>query len=344
MKTSIDPAGTLSGPAMGTRWTARLSARASTPALHRCLAATVERVESQMSLWREDSDLSRLNRAPLGEWQTLPPEILLVLATALRIGQESDGLFDIAVGNLVRAWGFGPARGLADPAAIRAHLGKPLAGRDALELDTARSRARRLADVGFDLSAIAKGYAVDLMAETLERNGVGSFLVGLDGEIRAAGQRPDGRPWAVALESPDRCRRQARGLLELTGGAVATSGDYRHFLRLDDGFVSHSMNPRIGGPVQNRLASVTVFGQFCMEADAWATVLMVLGETAGPSFAAARRMDAIFLVRSGTGIEEVIVRDVEIPPPDPGAPREAQGRKDHSSADRRAIGSGMLRR
>ncbi|EEW25849.1 FAD:protein FMN transferase [Rhodobacter ferrooxidans] len=299
---------TLNGPTMGTRWTLRLAPPAGLDlgALTDACAAAMARIEAQMSTWQPGSDLMRFNAAAVGEWQALPADLLVVLAAGLQIGRDSDGVFDIGVGALVRAWGFGPAQGRADPARIKALIGQRLATASALELDMAGGRARKLAAVDLDLSGIAKGFAADVLAGVAQGFGLTDVLAGLDGEVVARGHRPDGRPWAVALEEPLRGSRTVRGVIELTDRAVATSGDYRHFVQVGAGYLAHSMNPRLGGPAQNRLASVSVLAENCMTADAWATVLLVLGEDAGPALARARGIEAIFLVRDGAVLAEIV--------------------------------------
>lgn len=298
---------TLSGPAMGSRWTARLDCDEGLAAgLTGACAAAVERVEAQCSNWRADSDLSRLNAAPVGEWTPVPEDLMKVLVKALEIGRASDGLFDIGVGALVGAWGFGPAQGQADPAAITALLGKPLRSFDTTELDPVQSRARKLVPLTIDLSGIAKGYGVDVLAQTLRDHGVTGSLCGLDGELVAQGQRPDGRAWAVALEEPCSTRRAGRSLFELKDQAIATSGSYRHFVTVGGLRVSHTMNPRTGGPAVSPLVSVSVLHDTCMEADAWATVLMVLGDKAGPEFAQNHGLQAIFLSDAQGGVSETL--------------------------------------
>ncbi len=296
---------TLSGPAMGSRWTARLDCDAELAAtLSQACAAAIEAVEQATSNWRATSDLSRLNAAPVGDWITLPPHLITVLSKALEIGRASDGLFDIGVGALVQAWGFGPARGEADPKAISAHLGKPLRSFDTLQIDG--HRARKTAPMTLDLSGIAKGYGVDILAQVLSDHGVTNSLCGLDGELMARGLRPDGQPWAVALEQPDPTRRSGRSMIELTDRAIATSGSYRHFVTVGKLRVSHTMNPRTGGPAVNPLVSVSVLHDTCMAADAWATVLMVLGDKAGPDFARAKGLQAIFLTQDGEEVTETL--------------------------------------
>jgi thiamine biosynthesis lipoprotein len=292
---------------MGSRWTVRLDCDdAQAAALTDVCAQAVETVEQQMSNWRAGSDLNRLNAAPLGEWVNLPAHLMSVLEMAAQIGRASDGVFDVGVGDLVQAWGFGPAQGVADPKAIGALMGKPIRSFDALELDGAAGRARKTAAMSLDLSGIAKGFGVDVLAAVLADHGVTQCLCGLDGELVARGVRPDGKPWAVALEQPDPTRRAGRSMVELTDRAIATSGSYRHFVTLGNLRVSHTMNPRTGGPAVGALVSVSVLHDSCMQADAWATVLMVLGDLAGPEFAKAQGLQAIFLAEVGGEIRETL--------------------------------------
>ena len=225
---------------------------------------------------------------------------------AAQIGRASDGVFDVGVGDLVQAWGFGPAQGVVDPKAIGALMGKPIRSFDALELDGAAGRARKTAAMSLDLSGIAKGYGVDVLAAVLAEHGLTQCLCGLDGELVARGLRPDGKPWAVALEQPDPARRAGRSMVELTDRAIATSGSYRHFVTLGHLRVSHTMNPRTGGPAVGALVSVSVLHDSCMQADAWATVLMVLGDQAGPEFAKAQGLQAKFLAEVGGEIRETL--------------------------------------
>jgi thiamine biosynthesis lipoprotein len=287
---------TLSGPAMGSRWTARLDCDDALAAtLTQACAEAVEAVEQATSNWRATSDLMRFNAAPEGEWVALPRHLLNVLEKAEEIGRASGGVFDVGVGALVQAWGFGPAQGQADPAAISL---------DTLEREG--THARKTAALTLDLSGIAKGYGVDVLAQVLADHGVTGALCGLDGELVALGLRPDGQPWAVALEQPDAARRSGRSMIELTDRAIATSGSYRHFVTVGKLRVSHTMNPRTGGPAVGPLVSVSVLHDTCMEADAWATVLMVLGEVAGPEFARAQGLQAIFLAEAGGEVTETL--------------------------------------
>ncbi len=294
---------TLNGMTMGTRYSAVFFApmNADTEALALALFEAVGRVDQQMSTWKADSDLNRLNSAPVGEWVAIPRELMTVLAASLRIGRASNGLFDIGVGDLVTAWGFGASGSEPDVDWIKtlAMQARP-ATATALDLDEAGQRARKHAPLSLDLSGIAKGYGVDEMARVMDAFGVSSWLVGIDGEMRAKGRKPNGALWAVGLERPQRGTRDAMGVIELTGGAVATSGTYRHWVEVDGKTLSHTMNPKTGAPLENGLASVSVLAATCMEADAWATVLLLLDEKAGRKTAETLGLDAIFVSLDGS--------------------------------------------
>ena len=297
----------LNGPTMGTRWSAQFyTAPDVDPApIRAALQAAVAEVDAQMSTWNLESDLMRLNAAPVAQWQVVPAHLFKVLRLGLEIGQASDGAFDIGMGDVVTAWGFGPEA--ASPERIRTAMTATRAGVDKrLEFDTSASRVRKIAPISLDLNGIAKGYGVDRLAETLRSFGITSGLVGIDGEMRALGLRPDDSPWAIAVEAPDPTRRTPHSILTLENAAVATSGDYRHWVEVQGRRLSHTMDPRRGAPLVAPPASVTVVAQTCAQADAWASALMVLGAEHGARLARQHGLDALFLLRDdGDGIRSV---------------------------------------
>ncbi|AIS90045.1 FAD:protein FMN transferase [Burkholderia pseudomallei] len=358
-----------SGATMGTRYGAQFYAppTADARAIAAALDAAVRAVDAQMSNWKADSDLSRLNRATPGSWTPICANLAAVLVRAREIGRETDNAFNIGVGTLVDRWGFGPgaaANRQADNewAANRQAAGRHTVDRhtadrhtadrqtkdghtpdrqparpagpanglsgaidarrrasilrgpvpspcrpidELLEVDVARGRVRRLADVAFDLCGIAKGFGVDELARVLDRHGIGAWLVGIDGELRARGCKPDGSPWAIALEAPDYDRRGAMGAIDLVDAAVATSGDYRHWADFGGERLSHTMDPRAGAPLRGDIASVTVVAPTCTDADAYATALMVLGAQAGCAHAERHGLDALFVVRDGDALRTI---------------------------------------
>lgn len=296
---------TLHGPTMGTRWSVTCDAGQDTDvqSLQQALALAVETVDAQMSPWRAQSDLNRLNATPPGIWLPLPHETLEVLECALDICHLSHGAFDPALGALIDAWGFGPVRDAPDAAAIRAATqeARPPT-HEALELDLTAGRARKHSALQLDLCGIAKGYAVDRMVAVLEQHHIRHALVALDGELRAVGSQSDGRPWAVALERPDAGRRAVHSVIELQDLAVATSGDYRRYWEVDSVRLSHTMDTRTRAPVRNEVASVTVLARKCMHADAWATALLVLGPGEGMALAHKMGLEALWLLRRQDGL------------------------------------------
>ena len=297
----------LNGPTMGTRWSVQCDGAPDTDAkqLHTTLQATVERIDAQMSPWKPASDLLRLHRAPVDSWVELPAEILEVLARALEVSRLSAGAFDPTVGALVDAWGFGAIRDEPDAQAIRAAGERAdCPAYQSLELEEGAGRVRKRARVQVDLCGIAKGYAVDCMVEVLQHHGIRHALAALDGELRSLGGQEDGQPWAVALESPEAGRRAVHGVIELQDLAVATSGDYRRYVEIGGVRVAHTMDGRRVAPVRNDVASVTVLARTCMDADAWATALLVAGPDEGQDMARRLGLEALWLLRrEGTLVE-----------------------------------------
>lgn len=300
----------LNGETMGSRYTALFYAEPdlSTEAISHSLARAVSRVDQQMSTWKPDSDLNRLNAAPEQQWVAVPKELATVLSTALRVAQQSGGAFDIAVGDLVQAWGFGPGEPVVTPPALDAPLpAVRTSASAALEVDPQHNQVRKRAPLTLDLNGIAKGFGVDELARCLEGWGITHYLVGIDGEMRARGVKPGGQSWILALEKPNRGVREVMGVMELGDAAIATSGDYRHWVDVAGRSYAHTMNPATGAPLSNPLAAVTVVANSCMLADAWATALMVLGEIEGPRLAQERGMDALFVLRDGEQFKEISI-------------------------------------
>jgi len=286
----------LSGPTMGTRWSARFWAKPGfdVAQIRSGLQAAVDEVDAQMSIWKTDSALMRLNRAPVGEAVPIPAMLKQVLQLGVAIGKASGSAFDMGVGDAVSAWGFGPASASLD--SIRAAMSaRRMSAVEALVFGHGTVTKRTA--IMLDLNGIAKGFGVDRLAETLSALGVRDALVGIDGEMRALGGRPDGQPWTVAVEKPDPDRRAPHSVLALSDCAVATSGDYRHFISVRGRRLSHTIDPQRGAPLLEPPASVTVIAPSCALADAWATALMVLGPDDGSSLARTVGLEALFLLR-----------------------------------------------
>lgn len=272
---------------MGTSWS--VQAVSAPPEAASGVQAALDRVVAQMSQWEPESDLSRFNRAPAGEWRAVPPEMAHVVAAGLEIAEASDGAFDPSLGKLTESWGFGSA-GPVD---------LPPAGCDAsdraVELDSEGFRIRRSEGALLDLSGIAKGYGADLAAEWLFGQGVRHFLIEVGGELRGEGIRPDGQPWWVDVEMPPSSSIPP-WRIALHDLSVATSGNYRRGFTADGRHFSHSFDPGSGRPIVNGVSSVTVLHRSCMMADGWATALTVLGPDEAIAHADAQGLAASMVV------------------------------------------------
>ncbi len=293
----------LGGETMGTTWSVRFVAENVPAGLAAGIGQVLDRVIAQMSTWEPGSVLSRFNSAPKGTWHDLPDDLFTVMAYALDMADDSDGAFDPTVGPLVNLWGFGPdGKRDAPPAADRIAETLARCGWRRLALDRAGRRALQPGGLHVDLSGIAKGHAVDLLARQMQGAGIGSYLAEIGGELHGHGVKPDGSPWWTALETPAGIASET--IVALHGLSAATSGDYRKFFMKGEARYSHTIDPRTGRPVTGNVTSITVLHPDCMHADALATVLGVLGVDEGMVYAAQRRIAARFLMRAGDGFAE----------------------------------------
>ena len=295
----------LHGETMGTTWSVKLVAtpRADLHALHASVQQQLDLVVAQMSTWEEESDLRHFNRAAAGTWQPLPGAFFMVLSCALETARESAGAYDPTLGALVAAWGFGAnAQDRCVPDSHALAIARERVGWSRLQLRP-DGTALQPGAVELDLSAIAKGFAVDLVSRSLRDREVKAALVEVGGELYGYGRKPDGSPWQVLVEasSEDETEQDEPCVLALDGIAVATSGDRWHAFEQSGEHYSHTIDPRTGRPVQHAAAAVTVIADEAMRADAWATALTVMGSTEGLAFAQARHLAARFVTRSDSG-------------------------------------------
>lgn len=301
------------GATMGTTYHIKLVAEPASVDLTR-LHLDVEKmladIDRQMSTYRPDSELSRFNRAPAGEWFPVSAATAEVVAAAQEISEKTDGALDVTVGPLVRLWHFGPSPGdekakrdFRPPSDDAIQAARANVGYRKLEV-RANPPALRKKSQGLevDLSSIAPGYAIDRLAELLRERGIEDFMVEIGGEVRATGVRADGKVWRVAIERPADGGRTMQTAVPLADAAIATAGDYRKFFEYGGRRYSHIIDPATGRPVEHSLASVTVVAETCMEADGWDTPLLVLGPERGFEFAEKHGVAALFILRDEGGV------------------------------------------
>lgn len=297
---------TLSGEALGTSWTVRVVGPAPNAAGQQTLADTASgalaEVDALMSTWRDDSELSALNRHATAEPFAVSAPTMAVLMRAETVWKESDGAFDVTVYPLVQAWGFANDTPVPPPddATLTAILDR--VGQQHLTLNHFSLLVKKdRPDVTIDLSAIAKGYAVDRVSQALEALGFPNHMVEVGGEVRARGWNRFKQPWRIAVERPDTMARTVETVVQLSGLSMATSGDYRNFREVDGRRWSHTIQPKTGEAMLHALASATVLHAECAMADAYATTFMVLGPEAALALATELDLAALFLVRTRDG-------------------------------------------
>ena len=291
------------GEALGTTWALKVvesPTEERTAELRRIVGAALADVDEAMSTYRPDSELMRLNEAEGVEPFALSDALSVVMAEALDIGAASDGAFDVTVGPLVNAWGFGADKHSNVPSNEVMRGLRERVGLDKVEM-TEAGLTKAHPELFIDLSAIAKGHAVDRVVQELEQAGVENLLMEVGGEIVARGVNPNGDAWRLGIETPIEVGRTVFHAVPLNNRAMATSGDYRQFYEVDGKRVSHLIDPRTGAPIEHRLASVTVVAPRCSSADGWATALSVLGEREGLTRAGDQGIAAYFIIRDPDG-------------------------------------------
>ena len=294
---------------MGTSYTVKISKfpqEMSEQSVDSDIKRILTRINERMSTYQKESEVSRFNELPTTNWFEVSQETVFVVKEALRVSHLTQGAFDITVGPLVNLWGFGPPSRSRDlPSNELIQETQATIGYRLLHTrDDPPAIRKEEPQVQIDLSAIAKGYAVDQIAEHLQSQHIANYLVEVGGEMRAKGKNAGGITWKVAIEKPLPEQRAVHRVLHLDNQAIATSGNYRNFFDKDGSRYSHTINPLTGKPITHNLASVTVISRSSMRADALATGLMVLGPETGFQLAEVENLAAIFLVKDLDGVTE----------------------------------------
>lgn len=295
----------ISGETMGTTYLVKVvdgPAELGDEALRERIEARLTAVNAALSNWQKDSEVSRFNASPSTDPVPISSAFHDVMAHSFAIHEQSQQRFDVTLAPLINLWGFGPRKGstpipgdTAISDALR-HVGMSRL------LTLSAGALRKIApEVTINLSAIAKGFGVDQVAEVIESAGIANYLVEIGGELRTKGHNAQGNAWRLGIEKPDAGGRTVQLVVPLSGYAMATSGDYRNFIEHEGNRYSHIIDPVTGRPVTHGLASVTVISETATVADGWATALLVLGDTAGVELADTLGIAAYFIVRSEAG-------------------------------------------
>lgn len=299
------------GPTMGTAYSVKCWTREPAQLTLEQLQSRVDEllaeINRQMSTYDPQSELSQFNRAGADEWFAVSPATAGVVAAAIELHERTEGALDVTIVPVLRMWHFGAG---ADQGPGEAHAPDAAALDEALQATGVAHLQARLdppalrkdaAGLEVDLSAIAKGYGVDAVSDLLAECGYRNSMVEIGGEVRCRGQRFDGGPWRIGVESPATRERAITEAVPLSDMAMATSGDYRNYRRADGKLVTHIVDPRTGQALPFRGMSVSVLAPTCMEADALATALVVLGDERAYDWCEEHHVAALFQQRDAGG-------------------------------------------
>jgi len=297
----------LTGPTMGTTYHVKYwgAGADSPPQVKEAVDKLLAEFDRQMSTYREDSELMQFNRAPANEWFPVSADTARVVEESLRYYRDTDGVLDVTVPPLLRAWNFqsgGRDRTARPPSAEAIAAAKAVVGSQHIEVRSDPPALKKdLADVEIDLSSIAPGYAVDLIIAQLQTLGFANTMVEIGGEVRATGTRPDGKPWRIGVEQVESTDGTLARIVPLENLSLSTAGDYRNYRTADGRRFTHIIDPRSGSALPYRGASVTVIAKTCTEADALDTPLLVMGPDAGYEWCVEHKIAALFQTRTAEG-------------------------------------------
>ncbi len=295
----------LQGKTMGTTYNIKVVGEDIDAAkLQQGIDKQLKQLNQEMSTYLADSELSQFNQSSSLQSIKLSAGLARVVKEAIRLGKLSNGALDVTVGPLVNLWGFGPDfRPETVPSDELLAATKARIGLDKLTLEN-NMLAKSIPDLYVDLSTIAKGYGVDLVAEFVEANGIGDYLVEIGGEMRLRGFKHTGELWHVAIEKPLSSERAVQQIIVPKDNAVATSGEYRIYFEADGQRFSHIIDPTTGKPITHKLVSVTVIHPSSMTADGLSTAMMVMGAEKALAFAEANELAAYMIVKTEHGFVE----------------------------------------
>jgi thiamine biosynthesis lipoprotein len=259
-------------------------------------------LDLSVSLYEPNSLINKFNQSADGI--TADKHLLVLVARARQIYQDTRGLVDPTVKALVDAWGFGVNKPKQEPTATQTKALLQNVGMKHLSLKGNHLQKDR-SGLQLDLNGIAQGYSVDLLAALLEQHHIHHYLVELGGELRVKGNKPGGEPFAIGIEgviSDELSPEPMRKVITPVNGAITTSGNYRKHHESGGRQISHIINPLTGYPVQNELISVTVYAKDALTADGYDNGLMAMGLSKALSFLAGRKdMGAYIVYRDKQG-------------------------------------------
>jgi len=300
----------ISGPIMGTQYHVKLiqsdsNLRSKSQAdWQEIIHQELERINQLMSTYIADSELSLFNQFKQKTWYKVHWDTAWVAQEALKIANLTQGAFDPTLGPIVNLWGFGPKgerNKIPNSKKLKELMLTTGFHKLQVRLDPPALKKSH-PNLYLDLSGIAKGYAVDRVAEIVEKNQINRYMVEVGGEVRVSGKNKLGEFWKIGIEKPSVGKRSILKVVTIKNLAMATSGSYRNYFERDGTRFSHMIDPRTGRPIEHRLVAVTIFNDRCMTADALATALMILGLERGYQLAEKENWPVLFLEKTSQGV------------------------------------------
>jgi len=266
------------------------------------IEAELKRFDGSLSPFNDTATITRINRNE----EIIPDTFFTnVFRRSMEISRETQGAFDITIAPLANAWGFGFKKGaFPDSAMIDSLL--DITGYPKVSLSADGKVIKQDSRIMLSCSAVAKGYAVDVIAQLLEKKGIGNFMVDIGGEVVVRGENPKKSLWRIGINKPIddslAVNQELQTILQVTDVGIATSGNYRNYYYKDGKKYAHTIDPRTGYPVQHSILSATVIARDCMSADAYATAFMVMGLEEAERFADSHPdLDACFIYADEKG-------------------------------------------
>jgi thiamine biosynthesis lipoprotein len=255
----------LQGKTMGTTWMVKYI---GSPLIQqKIIEDYLQQFNQVASTYINDSEISTLNQSPINKWLPISPQLEEIIKLSITVSKQTDGAFDITVGKAVNYWGFGADNEKQQPK--KYEIGYT-------NIILKKNQLYKKKPIYIDLSAIAKGYAVDKIAEILQSAQINRYLIEIGGEIRTKGKNKKQQFWKVAIEQPNPVQRIIMQTIELKNQAIASSGSYRNFKQYNGKTISHTIDPSTAKPITHNIIASSVISSSTALADAYATAFMVL--------------------------------------------------------------------
>ena len=287
----------IKGDIFGTYYSIKIKTDIKNNEIKNKVKEKLKEINNTMSVFDTESEISKINQAPAGQQIELSFSMREVIKAADKVYRQTNGYFDPSLGRLIDLWGFGSSSKVT-PTAEEIKQALKSSGFNKLKfVNDFQYITKTNAQTMINLSAIAKGWAVDEIARLLDGEGYKNYIVEIGGEVKTQGYREHDEPWSIGINKPAANSSDNILVMSLSNMAVATSGNYRNFYSSDGKIIGHTISFETGEPAETDVASVSVFHDSCMMADAYATAIVAMGVEKGLDFANRQKLKVIIFDR-----------------------------------------------